>query len=326
MPHREPGSRPNDVESSTDEPVYKTEYGRMFACTIEDALEAPLLKRLRGKVKLLFTSPPFPLVKKKRYGNETGDRYLKWLASLAPRLAELLTDDGSLVLEIGNAWERGMPVMSTLPIEALLAFKRAAGLQLCQHLICHNPARLPGPAAWVTVNRVRLKDSYTHVWWMSRSANPDADNRRVLTPYTDSMRKLLARRSYNDGRRPSGHTISEAGFLMDHGGSIAPSVLPMDVDSDKYPESLLAIAGTSTDSNYTAYCEAIGVEKHPARMQAGLAAFCIEFLTQPNDLVLDPFAGSNTTGFAAERLKRRWLAIEAKPAYAHGSFGRFIAE
>jgi site-specific DNA-methyltransferase (cytosine-N4-specific) len=55
----------------------------------------------------------------------------------------------------------------------------------------------------------------------------------------------------------------------------------------------------------------------------GLAEFFIRFLTQPGKLVLDPFAGSNTTGAVAERLKRRWLAIEANDGYIEGSKGRF---
>src|SRR5208337_1244110 len=101
-------------------------------------------------------------------------------------------------------------------------------LHLCQQIICHNPARLPGPAAWVNVKRVRLKDSFTHVWWMSRSPTPKADNRRVLTPYSSDMRKLLKTQRYNAGRRPSGHVISERGFLNDHGGAIAPHVIDLD--------------------------------------------------------------------------------------------------
>jgi site-specific DNA-methyltransferase (cytosine-N4-specific) len=58
-------------------------------------------------------------------------------------------------------------------------------------------------------------------------------------------------------------------------------------------------------------------------MQAGLPEFFIKFLTVRNDLVLDPFAGSNTTGSVAESLGRRWLSIEADKNYAEGSIGRF---
>jgi DNA modification methylase len=301
--------------------AYKTGKGKMFYGRIEDALNSPEIEKVKGKVNLILTSPPFPLVRKKRYGNETGEVYLSWLESLAGRLADLLTDDGSIVIEIGNAWEQGSPVMSTLPIEALLAFKRAAKLHLCQHAICHNPARLPSPAAWVSVRRIRLKDSFTHVWWMSRSKNPKADNRNVLKPYGKDMRKLLRTKHYNSGARPSGHVISEKGFLTDHGGSISANVI--ELDTSACPDALLRYTGTAWDKDYRDYCAQQRLETHPARMQSSLSGFFIKFLTQKDDLVLDPFAGSNTTGAVAEDLGRRWIGIEAQKNYIDGSRGRF---
>jgi len=295
----------------------------MLVGRIEDALQSPTFKKLQGKVSLIFTSPPFPLVTKKRYGNETGPAYLKWLTALAPKLSELLASDGSIVIEIGNAWVEGSPLMSTLPLETLLAFKNAAKLHLCQTVICHNPARLPSPAAWVTVKRIRLKDSYTHVWWMSRSEFPKADNLNVLTPYSKQMKKLLKTRHYNAGKRPSGHVISDTGFLTDHGGAIAPNVIDFTEKEAKLPSSLLKFSGTRWDAKYQQYCKNIDVASHPARMQVELAAFFIKFLTTRNDLVLDPFAGSNTTGAIAEQLGRNWISVEAKSEYVEGSKGRF---
>jgi site-specific DNA-methyltransferase (cytosine-N4-specific) len=290
---------------------------------IEDALGSSLVAEVRGKVDLLITSPPFPLVRKKKYGNETGDKYLSWLRDLAPRLSDLLAPNGSIVIEIGNAWEPGEPAMSTLPLESLLEFKRSAGLHLCQHVICHNPARLPTPAAWVTIDRVRLKDSFTHVWWLSKKTRPKADNRRVLTPYRQDMQKLLASKKYNAGKRPSGHVISESGFLTNHGGAISPSMLALD-DPQAVPSSLLKISNTSWDENYRQYCAANAIDPHPARMQPELVGFFTEFLTTPGDLVFDPFGGSNTTGAVAERLGRRWVSVEAEHSYVQGSKGRFF--
>lgn len=253
-----PTAKSPDLKSNAKPPVkvaYKTKHGRMLVGRIEAALVTPQVRALRGKVNLIFTSPPFPLVRKKRYGNETGETYLKWLEQLAPKLCELLTPDGSIVMEIGNSWEPGVPVMSTLGLEALLAFKRAAKLKLSQHVICHNPARLPSPAQWVNVSRERLKDSFTHVWWMSKSERPQADNRRVLLPYSSHMKSLLKSKKYNAGVRPSGHVISERGFLKDHGGAIAPNVISLEPGSNAFPEALLKFSGTSSDAKYRAYCE-----------------------------------------------------------------------
>lgn len=303
--------------------AYKTKKGAMWHGRIEDVLETAAWRRLQGKVNLIFTSPPYPLVYKKKYGNKSGEAYLTWLKGLAPRLAELLSPKGSIVIEMGNAWERGRPEMSTLPLRSLLSFQEAAKLVLCQHLIWHNTARLPSPAEWVTVQRVRLKDSFTHVWWMSKTAHPQANNKSVLIPYSDDMRTLLQRRKYNAGRRPSGHTVSKKGFLTNHGGAIAPSVIPGGHEGDRVPDSLLRITNTHIDSEYVTYCRSKELDPHPARMPMNLAGFVIALLTKKGDMVLDPFAGSNTTGAAAESLGRRWVAAEAERPYITGSRFRF---
>lgn len=302
---------------------YRTQLGAMWCSSIEAFLGHREAKRIAGKVDLIFTSPPYPLVKEKRYGNKKGDEYLSWMRDLAPRLVQLLSPTGSVVIELGNAWQRGSPTMSTLPLRTLLEFQEAGGLHLCQHLVWHNPARLPGPAQWVTVERIRLKDSFTHVWWMSRTERPKASNRNVLLPYSNHMKDLLRKQGYNPGKRPSGHVVSEAGFLADHGGSIAPSVLSLESEADRIPQSLLKLSNTKWDARYIEHCKNNFLAPHPARMPLELAGFMIQLLTDKNDLVLDPFAGSNTTGAAAQALGRRWIAVEMSAQYIEGSRGRF---
>ncbi len=275
---------------------YTTKSGVMYVSLIESFLDSAAGQKARGSVQMIFTSPPFPLNRKKKYGNKTGKEYLAWLHDLAPRLTELLTPDGSIVMELGNAWEPGTPVMSTLALEAFLAFKKAGKLNLCQQFVCHNPARLPSPAQWVTVERIRVKDSFTHIWWMSPSKRPKADNRRVLTEYSQEMKDLLARRSYNGGRRPSGHRIGEESFFKDNGGAIPPNVF--------------MYSNTTSTDRYREYCRERGIKAHPAPMQLDLIRFFVKMLTDPGDLVLDPFGGSNSTGAMAEELERKWIAVE----------------
>lgn len=305
-------------------PRYNTSHGRMYCGPSEDILRTRTVKRRRGRTQLIFTSPPFPLNRKKRYGNLTGTKYIEWLSGYAGLFRDYLKEDGSIVVEIGNAWEKGKPVMSTLPMEALLAFKEAGDLNLCQEFICFNPARLPSPAQWVNVERSRVKDAFTRVWWMAPSERPKADNRRVLTQYSGSMRQLLERGTYNAGTRPSQHSIGSKSFLSNHGGAIPPNVVipPIDELLDEVME-VLPIANTSSNDNYRTYCLEHGLEQHPARMPAQLAEFFILLTTDSRDLVLDPFAGSNLTGSVAQRLNRRWLSIEANDEYVEGSRGRF---
>lgn len=291
--------------------AFQTSLGRMVLGKSDEALQERWAERFKGQVQLVFTSPPFPLNRKKRYGNRVGEDYLNWLADFAPLLTQFLRPDGSIVIEMGNAWEPGSPTMSTLALEALMAFKQRAKLHLCQEFIWHNPARLPSPAQWVNVERIRVKDNFTRLWWLSPVERPKASNRDVLIEYSDSMKDLLRRRKYNAGVRPSEHGIGEKSFLTNNGGAI--------------PGNVLTFANTRARSPYHDYCRRVGVDLHPARMPIELAEFFVKFLTDEGDVVLDPFAGSNTTGAAAEKLGRQWISIEAREDYAVGAHGRFLA-
>ncbi len=205
-------------------------------------------------VDLAVTSPPFPLLRQKEYGNPSAEEYL------------------------------------------------------AQEFFWWNPARLPAPIEWVNVRRLRVKDGVNTVWWLSKTPFPKADNRRVLWPYSKQQR-LLQLRGVAPAKRPSGHEITER-FCQNNGGAIPPN--------------LIALAHTESNSAYLRYCRQRGLKPHPARFPVGLPAFFIRFLTDPGDLVLDPFAGSLTTGEAAEALGRRWVCVEKEAEYVLGGIGRFL--
>jgi site-specific DNA-methyltransferase (cytosine-N4-specific) len=302
---------------------YQTARGRLLVGDAQAALAGPALDPWRGRVQLVFTSPPFPLHRPKKYGNKTGDEYARWLAGFARPLADLLTPDGSIVVELGNGWTPGSPTVSTAGIKALLAFQEAADLHLCQEFICYNPARLPTPAEWVTVKRTRVKDAFTRVWWLSPTPHPKADNRRVLTEYSEAMRRLLRRGTYSAGRRPSEHRVGRTSFLADNGGAIPPNVLVSPESDVVEPQAVLPIPNTTSRSGYNRACRDRGIPRHPAVMPEALAGFFVRFLTDPGDVVFDPFAGSNTTGSVAEQLGREWVGVEADPTYAELSKVRF---
>lgn len=293
----------NNIKAS-----YKTKNGFAYNCSIEDFIGSNQFNDLVGKVDLILTSPPYPLVSPKTYGNRVGEDYKNWLSGIMKNLQRLLKPKGSLVVEIGNAWDKGVPTMSTLPLETLIQIKNEAELQVCQQFIWNNPNKLPGPATWVNIKRLRVKDAYTHVWWYSKTSDPKADNTKILTPYKDGMKKLLERQDYNRGMRPSGHSIGD-GFLRENKGSIPSNVLT-------FPNSL-------ETKEYRAWCKKQGVSQHPARMPEKMVEFFIKFLTQRNALILDPFGGSNTTGRVAENLNRRWIYVEKNEEYVIGSKGRF---
>ena len=315
------------IKKKTNTMLYKTKLGEYHIDKCEKKLTELIKQGI--KAQLILTSPPFPLNNKKQYGNLSGTDYLHWFTTLAPLFSSMLTDNGSIVMELGNAWEKGRPIQSLLTLKSLMAFLEnpKAKLKLCQEFVCYNPARLPSPAQWVTINRIRTIDSFTHIWWMSNSDYPKADNSKVLRPYSKSMKNLLTKGSYNAGKRPSEHTISKRSFLTSHDGSIVHNVLELEQMDEKreirFPTNALSIANTKSNDHFSLECKKNGIIPHPARMPVELASFFINFLTDKGDLVLDPFAGSNTTGYCAEKLKRKWLCIDTEVAYGKQSEFRF---
>jgi DNA modification methylase len=263
-------------------------------------------------VDLIVTSPPFALLNKKAYGNESQGDYVRWFQPFADEFWRVLKPTGSLVIDLGGSWEPGRPVKSLYAFELLISLCRrpTRKFHLAQDFYWYNPARLPSPAAWVTVRRLRAKDSVNYLWWLSKTPEPKADNSRVTREYTQGMKRLIETGTYNRGRRPSGHVVRE-GFTRDRGGAIPPN--------------LLCISNTGNDKAYVDACKENGRKAHPARFAREVPRFFIEMLTGPGDLVVDPFAGSNVTGQSAESLDRRWLAIEIDRDYLEGSAVRFEA-
>lgn len=284
--------------------VFKTKLGRIYNGDSSTLLQRVLKPH---SVDLIMTSPPFGLVRKKDYGNEDADRYIAWFAKFAAGFSRVLKPTGSLVIDIGGAWKKGQPTRSLYHFELLIMLCREYKFHLAQEFYWWNPAKLPSPAEWVNIRRVRVKDAINCIWWLSPTPYPKASNRRVLQPYSPSMQNLL-KHGYKAKLRPSGHDISTK-FQRDNGGAIPPN--------------LIALANTESNSVYQRYCRKKGLVEHPARFPAGLPAYFIRMLTDPGDVVVDPFGGSCVTGEVAERLRRKWICCDLNKEYVEGAKGRF---
>lgn len=295
--------------SGLPSPAYRTELGSAF---VGDSAE--LLRRLPDEsVNLVMTSPPFALQRKKEYGNHDQAEYVDWLLEFGKLVFEKLRPDGSFVLDLGGAYQKGVPARSLYNFRVLLRLCDEVGFFLAEDFYWFNPSKLPSPIEWVNKRKLRAKDSVNTVWWLSKSEWPRADVSKVLAEYSDRMKKLLQNPSafYTPKLRPSGHDIGE-GFSKDNGGAI--------------PSNLLQIPNSESNSGYLRGCKALDLKGHPARFPAKLPEFFIRFLTSPGDLVLDIFAGSNTTGMVAEAEGRRWYAFEARPDYVASSAFRFLTD
>src|SRR5579863_1370182 len=297
-------------------PYFISEYGAAF---LGDSLE--LLRSLpTGQINLVVTSPPYALHFKKEYGNKNKKEYIKWFLPFASEIHRVLRDDGSFVLNIGGSYNQGTPTRSIYHFKLLVALIEEIGFHLAQECFWYNPAKMPMPAEWVTVRRIRIRDSVEYVWWLSKTPWPKASNLAVLKEYSQDMIRLN-RNGVRGTVRPSGHVIRTSFDKIHSGGSIPANVT--EAEFEDVPESMLKMGNNAANDAYTKRCKDDGTKIHPARFPAALPRFFVKLLTEPHDLVVDPFAGSNTTGAVAEGLKRRWIAFEAVEEYLKASTFRF---
>lgn len=287
--------------------AYRTAHGEAWCGNSLDLLRA----LPDASVNLVITSPPFALQRKKEYGNRDQHEYIDWLLEFAALVRDKLRDDGSFVLDLGGAYQKGVPSRSLYNFRVPIRFCDDLGFFLAEDFYWYNPAKLPSPIEWVNKRKIRVKDAVNNVWWFSKTEWPKADVSKVLVPYSDRMKKLIEDPAafYTPKGRPSGHEIS-SGFGRDNGGAI--------------PSNLLQIPNTDSNGGYLRGCKVVGAKGHPARFPAKLPEFFIKFLTEPGDLVVDIFAGSNTTGRVAENLGRKWRAFELSAEYLAASAFRFL--
>ncbi len=282
-------------------PTYFTEKGAMYCGDARD-----LLRSLPAdSINLVMTSPPYPLVFKKEYDNVDEDKYVSWLMSFVSEIRRVLRKDGSFVLNLGGVWRKGSPVRSLVHYQVAMEISKI--MPLAQEFFWYNPAKLPAPAEWVNVRRIRVRDSVEYIWWFGKGENPKADNRKVLREYSEDMHRLI-RRGLRATVRPSGHNITPK-FALDRGGSI--------------PSNLIQAGNTDSSSEYFKKSKENNVRPHPARFPKEMPEFFIRLTTDLEDIVLDPFAGSNMTGWIAQSLRRRWVGFEIDQGYVKASALRF---
>jgi hypothetical protein len=208
--------------------VYRTERGAAYCAHIEDVFD-----ELDVQAQLVWTSPPFGT----KLGEDLSEiAYLHWIGRTFRGIAELVAKNGSLVVELGNAWRSG--TQSMLPLAALTEIARATRMDLVQRFVVRN--RRP-----MSDRNGRARDAFTDVFWMAWG-----EPKSRLDP--DLVENLI--------------------------------VLP------QAPKTPLL---------------------HPAARPPSVPGWFIDNLTDEGDLVLDPFAGSNSTGYAAEQRRRRWVAVDS---------------
>lgn len=283
--------------------VYRTDDGLALWAHAEDAaahVEA-------GSVKLVLTSPPYPVVKR-AYGRFTVPQWLEWMRHLMLIWRELIDEDGTIAVNLMDVFAGGAPTLSPYVERFTLSTVDDVGLHLAGRMVWHSPSKL-GNIEWTAKRRAVPRNQIEHVLLFSKTAAPCWDISRMDAPPRSAR---SARQRQHDAERenrprPSGLDINEAAFG-------AGATLPV---------NLIVAGGASGSDRYSRRCREHGLEPHPARFPAAVPRQTILLATDRGDVVYDPMAGSNTTGQVAQELGRRWIASEPMLDYLRGSAFRF---
>ncbi len=265
-------------------------------------------------ITLCLTSPPYPLAKARSYGNPSEAEYVDWIVRQLEPIVQNLVQGGSIALNITNdAFLPGMPARSLYRERLLLALHDRLGLYKVDELVWANPSKPPGPVRWASIERCQLNVGWEPVYWLTNDPRAlRSDNRRVLQAHSERHLKLIAQ----GGEQRHGE-YSDGAYRLHPGRFGNPT-------AGKIPRNVLTFGHACADQRqYKRAARAAGLPAHGAPMPLALASFLIEFMSEPGDLIVDPFGGSFTTAKAAELLGRRWLSTEIMVQYILGAAHRF---
>ncbi|MDA8151510.1 MAG: DNA methyltransferase [Acidithiobacillus sp.] len=273
-----------------------------------------VFRQINEPIALCISSPPYPLRKARAYGGPDERQYVDFICGALEPIVRSLIPGGSIVLNVsGDVFEPKKPSRSLYLERLVLALNDRLGLSLMDRIPWVNYSKPPAPTYWACVNRVQLTTAYEPLYWFTN--DPDkvrSDNRRVLEAHTARHQRLMA--SGGDGRLA---TYGDGAY------HIRPDSFGR-VTTGKIPRNVIERGHVCSDTAaYRRHAQALGMPTHGAMQPTSIPDFFIRLLTQPDDLVVDPFGGTVKTGLAAERLGRRWLVTEWMLEYLRGAAEMF---
>lgn len=284
----------------------------MLACSTRLGLaiwgnHKDVFSRLDLPITLCLTSPPYPLAKPRAYGGPTREEYVDFVCDALEPIVRNLRPGGSIALNISNdIFESKSPARSLYRERLAIALYERLGLHKMDELIWENPSKPPGPTYWSSLNRFHLTSTWEPVLWFTNDpVNVIADNRRVLVPHKPAQERLIARGGalrqarYGDGA----YKLREHSYGAATAGAIPRNILRY---QHNCPDKAAAVQ-FSLQNN---------LPVHGATMPLALADFLVRYLSDQDDLIVDPFSGWGTSAVAAERNKRRWITTELMGEYA----------
>jgi DNA modification methylase len=273
-----------------------------------------VFSRIDSPITLVLTSPPYPLASARKYGNPTEPEYVDWVCKMLEPLVKNLVQGGSIALNVSNdIFMPQSPARSMYRERLVLALHDRLGLFKMDEFIWVNKSKPPGPYQYASKDRTQLNVAYEPVYWFTNDPHSvKSNNRRVLQEHTERHLALI----HQGGEQRTGNFSDGAYSIRE--GSFGNAT------EGRIPKNVLEFGHRcAAQLAYKKLAKSLGLPVHGAPMPLKLAKFLIEFLSEPGDLVVDPFGGSFTTADAAEQLGRHWLSTDCMLEYVIGGATRF---
>jgi len=239
-----------------------------------------VLKRLSdNSIDLIVTSPPYADQRNGTYGGIRHDKYVEWFLPISEQLLRVLKPTGTFILNIKEKVVDGE--RSTYVIELILEMRKQGWLWT-EEFIWHKKNCYPGK--WPN----RFRDAWERLLQFNKNKKFHMYQNEVMVPMGDWSKSRLKNLSETDKIRDNSKVGS--GF-----GKNISNWLTRD---KAYPTNVLHLATECSNKN------------HSAAFPEELPEWFIKLFTKENDLVLDPFMGSGTTLFVANRMKRHSIGID----------------
>lgn len=268
---------------------------------------------IQDDVHLVLTSPPYPIQKPRAYGGIHESEYTDFICRAIEPIMTRMVPGASIVLNLSNdVFEQGSPARSIYLERLVVALHDNLGLKLMDRKPWESN-KPPGPVHWCSKKRIHLNVGWEPVlWFCNEPLKTFACVDRVLQEHSERHKKFVAKGGVKT------ESVHGDGAYRKKVGAYSRET------KGRIPTNVLHYGNTcKSGQEVTAFAKELGIPEHGAKMPLSLAQFLVEFLTEPGQTVVDPFAGTLTTAQAAQITGRKWFCLEQMMEYIRQGFRRF---
>ncbi len=234
-----------------------------------------------NSIDMIITSPPYAERRKNVYGGISEEKYVEWFLPIGYEIKRILKPTGSFFLNIKPHTKKGE--RSLYVFDLVCKLKRSVGFMFIEEY-CWTKNAFPGSL------KGRFKNAFEPVYHFTKNPPNEITFNPVAcgTPIKEESIARTFRKQCGAPKNGSGMTGMNTTNIRNLELARPSNVINVNNVSNQFSDKQL----------------------HPATFPEGLVEFFIKSFTNENGIVLDPFAGSGTTGIVCKKLNRQYILID----------------